>query len=82
MTSVFIVRKQKTSSAVKKMILAQLAQTTERSAQKYDGSAQTTERSAKLRVFCNSFDLFSLILFCIIRMFFQEQKTMKHMFHK
>ena len=53
----FFIRKQKTSSAVKKMILAQLAQTTEHSAQKDDGSAQTTARSAKLRVFCNSFNL-------------------------
>ena len=47
------------------MILAQNAQTTDRSAQKEDGSAQTTERSAKLRVFRNSFDLFSLISLCI-----------------
>ena len=41
------------------MILAQLAQTTERSARKNDESAQTTERSAKFRVFRKSFDLFS-----------------------
>ena len=43
------------------MILAQNAQKSARSAQNYDGSAQTTERSAKLRVFRNSFDFFSLI---------------------
>ena len=61
MTEMVSVLKQKTSSDVNKMILAQLAQTTERSAQKYDGSAQTTERSAKFRDFCKSFDLFSLI---------------------